>query len=88
MRGGAIREVDGTAGPEACGQEAARREREQRRQDWRAGFSNKGHKGHKEELRYVRRYARNTKTGGKANRLPAIGTVDSTAGFEALPRPP
>ena len=29
MWGGAIRETDGTAGPKACGQEAARREREQ-----------------------------------------------------------
>jgi len=29
-----------------------------------------------------------TKTDGKANRLSAIGTIDSTDGFEASPRPP
>jgi hypothetical protein len=31
---------------------------------------------------------RDHEPGGMANRLSAIGVVDSTAGFEALPRPP
>ena len=83
MRGGAIRETDGTAGPKACGQEAARREREQGRQDWRPDLATKGTKATKRSCA-----TRDHETGGKANCLPAIGTVDSTDGFEALPRPP
>ena len=31
---------------------------------------------------------RDHEPGGMENRLSAIGVVDSTAGFEALPRPP
>ena len=31
---------------------------------------------------------RDHELGGMANRLSALGVVDSTVGFEALPRPP
>ena len=47
VAGRAIRETDGTAGPKACGQEAAHREREQGRQDWRPDLATKGTKATK-----------------------------------------